>query len=942
MGVRDITGRSALLQAEIAESDIKDKQPDRVPGQDVAGVVAGPLQVLAKPQNKSAGASRPGNATQAGTQFASVRQKRDTTSSSAPGAGAGQAGGVGSASSTTAASGTGATAATTSTTVDPIGAQREEFKEFYSLSGQAEVVFNQKPRPSPRRDAQDAFEKAFPAVKRPVDLDKLYVNTYRQEEKPPGSSRFEYTLVSSRSVADLIADRYCGGQEITLDNDAGTYHGIYHSSDALYSDDVDLDDENTVGGITPQELEKFINGLPADKAKDVKARDARFFRTPGEDGKTPVQKLGEIRGTQIQAEAKVQYDDKTLSPEGKALVDSVVKNPTQAGLDRAFPNEGSRPRVFSLSIDPRSTLEDGEPVADKTLYGPLVMMTPHADNLPGESDRVVLYLPGQGLKEFKSVEDMKGYVDHSRVFDREQSRALLNFLPEQDQADSSRNWGYELGGFKDVPPGKNFFEHSVEQQVDKQGRDTEYRMAQAGERGVDLTELDQIVGASSDDLRESFDADGPLKERDLRLIEENRPDWWETSSPEDKAALGNYQEAADQLENNFEELQSGIPDLEEFAAGKIREELQAKYPGIDPDKTAVTIGYYQPPEGPTRLNPNPQPQYKTITVTLTEYVVLERRLAQNPPNDDTGFSGTVLDSLVPGSDFAKLFRENKVSVTATLRDTDGNAITDTSGKAVTLDKNELNALAGKLDIGKGYKELLNDKYLGVNGQTLQSTWKAAYLARMQADAQEARMSGEIDALYDDKTPSRMVQAVLKSPDSQKREKVNGHDIRTEEFTVDIERKFPLPSSVSASYPVNGVLVIGAADRGLATVVLYTPDAPDGKAFRTYRSREDMKKDPMFKQPEWVAYFKGRVSHGKVSVSREKDMTEQEGIDLYAKPDAKSNYETKFNTKLVVRDFTDQLYKAEVSSKLDNADAFSITNDELHQESLQKKISAGIG
>ncbi|WP_175964557.1 hypothetical protein, partial [Burkholderia pyrrocinia] len=31
-----------------------------------------------------------------------------------------------------------------------------------------------------------------------------------------------------------------------------------------------------------------------------------------------------------------------------------------------------------------------------------------------------------------------------------------------------------------------------------------------------------------------------------------------------------------------------------------------------------------------------------------------------------------------------------------------------------------------------------------------------------------------------------------------------------------------------------------------------------------------------------------------------------------------------------------------SSKLDNADAFSITNDELHQESLQKKISAGIG
>ncbi|WP_175964578.1 hypothetical protein, partial [Burkholderia pyrrocinia] len=137
----------------------------------------------------------------------------------------------------------------------------------------------------------------------------------------------------------------------------------------------------------------------------------------------------------------------------------------------------SRPRVFSLSI----TL-DGEPVADKTLYGPLVMMTPKADaKYPGESDCVVLYLPGQGLKQFKSVEEMKKDVKFSP-----------SLLPEQDQADSLSNEGYDLGGFKDVPHGKNFFEHSVEQQVDKQGRDTEYRMAQAGERGVDLTELDQI------------------------------------------------------------------------------------------------------------------------------------------------------------------------------------------------------------------------------------------------------------------------------------------------------------------------------------------------------------------------------------------------------------------------------------------------------------------
>ncbi|MEM4989121.1 DUF6543 domain-containing protein [Collimonas sp. H4R21] len=804
---------------------------------------------------------------------------------------------------------------------------------FKSLSGQADAVFDQQPRPNLQKDAQQAFEQAFPAL-RPADLSKIVVNFWKWERPDPDSAA-EPKLVSSRSAAEYITERYSGGPEISLQEDhhKNVFIGIYNSPDAS-------GEQDQIQQIPVHKFETFINDLKADKAEDVSLEQKRYFETPGPDGKKPIANLGEIRQKQIQADAELQYSDGTLSEEGKALVESVVKNPSEADLERAYPDESKRPRVVALQI--RNLDYDGDPIPAQYLQGPFVIMTPHADNLPGGKDRAVLFVPGKGLTEFKSLDKLKeNFSSSSMSIDSTLQRNLLNFLTEPEQAGFSEHPQYQLEVAR--PPLRgNFFEHSVQQQIDKQGRDTEYRMERAGKRGVDLKELDGIMGESTDDLHESFGADGPLRERDLRLIELNRPDWWKTSSPKDKETLGVYQETADQLESNFEELESDIPTQDAYAAKKTREALQPKYPGIDPDKTTVTITYHQPPEPSNGAHRRPKPEPKTVTTTLTQYMVLDRRLAQNPPDDETGISGTILDSLAPGSDVAKLFRENKVSVTATLSDTDGKAITDRDGNAVTLDKPTLDALGKQLDVGKGYKKLLNDKYLGVNGQKLQATWKAAYRARMQVDLQEARMSGEIDARYDDKTPSSMVQAVLKSPDSKNREKVNGHDIQTEEFTVDIERKFPLPSSVSVSYPVNGVLVIGAADKGLSTAVLCTPDAPDGKAFRTYLSREDMKQDPMFKKPEWIAYFKGRVSHGKVPVSREKNMTEQEGIGLYAKPDPKLNYEAKFNTKVVKVDFTDQLYKAGVSAKLSNADAFSVTNDELHQESLQKRISAGLG
>ncbi|WP_157377202.1 dermonecrotic toxin domain-containing protein, partial [Burkholderia ubonensis] len=905
MVVRLVTGQPALPHNQVAEPEVKD--PNRTSKQDRGIAVTGQLQSFAKLKDGGLSASRQAHATQTGVRAERARVPRSVPST---------------------------TAVVNSATADTSETQREQIGKLDSLSGQAMAVFDQKPRPSPLRDAQQAFETKFPNVPRPVDLNKIYVNAYQENGTPPTR-----VLESSRSVADYIAERYTGGGDITLDVDTekGTTYSLFRSPNAV-------SDEDKVNGTTPQEIEKFINHLASDKAKDVNVQNDEYFRTPGQDDKTPLQKLGEIRKELIQVDTDLQYADGTLSKKAQDLAKKITQNPTQTDLERAYPDESKRPRVYGLSINPDSTT-NGTPDTDQTLHGPLVMMTPHADYLPGGNDVVVVYLPGQGLKEFNSVAEMKSYLIRPSVQgDSEQRHALLNFLPEQAQADLSTHQLYELGDFKQVPPGKNFFEHSVQQQLDKQRRDTVYQMTQAKERGVDLTELDGIAGDSSDDLREWFDTERMLTERDVRLIEHNRPDWWKQSSQENKDLLATYQEAADQLESNLEELESKIPTLKEHAAQKIREELQTLYPDIDPDKVTVTITYYQPPEGQSRANPNPQPRFSTVTTTLTDYVVLERRLAQNPPDDKTGISGTILDMLAPGSDVAKLFRQNKVGVSAT--------VTGTDGSEATLDKQDLNALAEKLDVGKRYGQLLTDKYGDANGQHLKTTWKAAYLARMRADAQEAEMSDVFESrsrFSNTKRPFTMVQAVLDQPDSRTQErKVDGHIVQTEELTVDIWGKGPHEKRIRESYPVDGVLVIGAVDkhgnasRALETVVLYTPDAPDGKAYRVYNDREELKSDPMFRKPEWIAYFKDRVSDAKISPVGGGSLTRKEGVGLYADPNADSGSRwTTLGTKAIAGDFAERQYQAEVFTKRENAEALSITNEALRKESFWKKFNAGL-
>ncbi|WP_419736546.1 hypothetical protein [Pseudomonas sp. COR18] len=349
---------------------------------------------------------------------------------------------------------------------------------------QANAVFAKLPRHSPLQEAQQAFERRFPQEPRPLDLNNLHLRVYRLAEPPQ--------VVASPSVAELIAAHY-GGRDIS--DLLGRYPFVpgplYYGPGNTYRTGSDRETPSVPGFISAQDVLHFIRQLPSNTARDMAARQARDFTTPGEDGRKPRTKLGEIRQQQIALEAQQQEEDRILDKAGKALVDMIVNHPSATDLERAYPDERTRPQVYSLAVRANGGHDRYPPL---TLQGPFVMVQPAVGD---DDEHLVLYLPKLGLKAFNSRQELLASIALSP--------ALGKFLPEQVQARLPQATRYVLDTLEPIPADRNVFEHSIRQQIDKQERDTRYRLEQAGKRGADLVELDAIAGHSTRDFRRSFE-----------------------------------------------------------------------------------------------------------------------------------------------------------------------------------------------------------------------------------------------------------------------------------------------------------------------------------------------------------------------------------------------------------------------------------------------------
>ena len=168
-----------------------------------------------------------------------------------------------------------------------------------------------------------------------------------------------------------------------------------------------------------------------------------------------------------------------------------------------------------------------------------------------------------------------------------------------------------------------------------------------------------------------------------------------------------------------------------------------------------------------------------------------------------------------------------------------------SGQPITaLTSSYIYDLVRELDVGEEYSKFVKSTLLtSAQGRWYAKRYAQVMQAQMRFDALEAKLAG--DFLEDGTSPAgqedrgyKWVKAVLDHPvDNGQRALVEGHQIQVQKLRIN-------------RIQLDGLLIICPASRGaVSPVVIYTPDAPDGKCFRELNKAQDIVSilyDPRFR------------------------------------------------------------------------------------------------
>jgi hypothetical protein len=178
---------------------------------------------------------------------------------------------------------------------------------------------------------------------------------------------------------------------------------------------------------------------------------------------------------------------------------------------------------------------------------------------------------------------------------------------------------------------------------------------------------------------------------------------------------------------------------------------------------------------------------------------------------------------------------------------------DAAGEPVAaLTDTAIRSLVRDMDLATRYRDHLTAAYRdGEAAAQRREANTALLLARMRMQAAEARLSyylpGEPRSFRPDHAERgfRWVEAVLDAPTPAGRAQVDRHEIVARQVTYQ-------------GTPLKGILEIGVRQtEAVPTVVLYTPDAPDGVAFREFDDRADAARR-FFHHPAFREYLLDRL------------------------------------------------------------------------------------
>ncbi len=769
-------------------------------------------------------------------------------------------------------------------------------------------------QPSFKAIIQAQLEQAFPDV-RPLDVETMSVNRYRIKGKEVSLESSEPLMTALvRMIQAILADPT---KPMPPERDILTRFNHRKSPDDL---EFPATTESTLQTIArsitlqyPQAIEQYWN-TPSPVHEDPNKRES------------PLNQLLTLHKRQLSILAALRVSDQTLSTDSKALIDDALRYPTLEAREKQFAN-GARLGVYPITVDDkteRGAMLAGAFLITKTDGSSATSPTwPNGRTLAlnDTNGPVVLYTLSEGFEEFATPAQARQALADRLDQGGPQAELLLQTLPPALQNRADGFTGDDL--MRSASPSSgDVLAEAVPWMLRRQHAEINAGLSKALNPGngapplLDSASLKAIDNAA--DWSYLLDGSNAMLARDAKLTDKNQPEWLKNLSPAQEAVFSHLENEQEKSLGTLVPLLEKIPSLGEFSRVRLNAAIKKQYPNakVDADQLRVQV---QTRTGIHGGRGTGQPLYsKQDSVSLTDLAL------KNP----SGF---------PAIERGKF---SNTKMTLALLDTQGRPVLDSGGKPVILDTDALKTLVNSADVGGEYTKLLNqematDTEVGSAAQ-LRAAWKAsledsmakeAFLSELNPDAYQAH--GRENTTV--KRAAQWVDAVLDHPDPATRPQVDGKDIVAN-------------SLVHRGLAVQGVMVIG--NQTDASLVLYTPKAPDGITFREVADSSAL--NALLSKGEWASYIAKRKSPvSKDDIDEFKDALESttyNPLKLLSPELITSSVKllgSATSLKPIEGDVQEHLYKQHVQMVIDRADHQSVSSAEVAKQSTLNKIEFGI-
>ncbi|WP_133298301.1 membrane-targeted effector domain-containing toxin [Pseudomonas sp. GL93] len=653
---------------------------------------------------------------------------------------------------------------------------------------------------------------------------------------------------------------------------------------------------------------------------------------------TPQNELLALHKRQLATLAAARANDGTLSPASKQLIDTALQYPTLAERENTFA-DGARPGVYPLTVDDgteRGALLAGTFLITQTDGSFATEPTwPKGRSLSlGDSHGpVVLYTPGEGFEEFATPAQARAALAKRLDQGGVNAELLLQTLPLALQNRAEQPSGDDLT-LRIEPLTADVLAEGIpwmlkrqQEEINKQLTET-LTAATPGNPLTDPTSTQAIDDAA--DWSYQLDSSNALLAYHAKLIEKQQPEWLKNLTPAQEAIFLNLERSEKKSTDALLPRLQKIPSLSDFSRDRMNEAIKKLYPTaqIDADKLKVQI------------------DETTIQDNSTDFLIADLAMSILGKHITTSSEQKHLSltDLALKNPTGFLPRSVKKTTTLTLTlplvDIKGNPIPDSNGKPIILNDEQLKALINTADVGGQYDKLLKKELAPDAPSDLREAWKSNLSDAMEKDAFLAQLSPTAykEQAAEDKSSKRAAQwvtAILDHPNPANRPKVDGQSIIANAL-------------LDYGQPIHGVLVIG--NKVDSSLVLYTPKAPDGIAFREVADQKAM--DALLKKDEWKAYIADRKSPvNKDDVAKRNEAIRDIPNNPFTvlSPDkvldiAVKEIKVAFGgsvLKPIEGNVQDHLYQQNVQMIVDKADHQSVSSAQVAQQSFINKATFGV-